>query len=702
MPDPAFAPTPQIDLDSAGSIAQTSTRESTLGEVASADVTGALQTSQITNAISAGTEMLQNAGPVRYQNAGQYIEDNLAILSDPALAQSSLENNQLLSPEEANTNYWQPGMQKFSTPIRAQAAETMSSHQQQINATQDTVARANLGFAGGAVNNFATSALQLADPTQDAMYFIPGVGEEKLYANIAGTLGKSFLAKTAVAAIRTTGEMTRGSLEQNITDAALNAPLGQQKDFATYAEDDLTNIASATALGLGLKGLGKAFGKGVSAFTKLDNATQDHLSNAVSSESPAPINTVLDLDKVVCEKEAQLGGAKLPLEERMELLTNPDAPKSADEVRLDNSNELTQYNNYEDAAKTGNPAAAASLVQRSLGASEEVQRPELQDGDTLHAASEDAQHQAVVDAYRKTTTDLGKDLPGSGLPDDALPLQQGSEHDVHYSEADGRVYKVLKTPEDFGIDPEAKRATPVSYLNRLDLQNKEFGMDNKWEGVNEYGQTIHSQPFIKGTEPTVQEVHDYMRSKGYAPKEHVGATRLLSGIFFPDASKNITDWQKGNIKVSDAETFNFIKDESGKVRPIDLAMSGEPAPRLDPHQIEAQGAQLQQQRALEVKQAHDNGTLGEPVPAKTPIVEPVLSPSPELKEQVELNNKLLGEVEGAHADLIKQLEGDPEKNASQIDQLKEGMEEADEEINRVAKQKSFVQQAVNCALDHGL
>lgn len=489
----------------------------TLMEEAKSTIGSAVNTAVSSDIYYGLRENLENS-PVRYNNAVDYVQKSAQALADP---QNYKPDNKLLSPEEANQTYWQPGMPKFSTPIYEQAAQTISQRQSDQNQRDQTIAKANMGFAGNAGLGLAQSALQLLDPIQDAMFFVPVAGEEQAYARVAKGLSKGLIGKTAATAFRVGGEITRGSLEQNLTDITLNTPLGQEKGLEDYAKEDALNVVSAASIVLGIKGIAKTFSKGSEIFSKLDPATQEHLTNSLSSESPAPINSVLDLDKNVCEMEAQLGGGKGTIEDRSKLLTEEDAPNTSQQIK--------------EAVASNKVAPAVYLGEQETG----VGKPSM----ALY-----------------------------NLTEDILGHPAGS---------------------------------------------------------------------------TVSE-----------------ATLIAKGLVPPDKAPS--------------DLLNRAND------------------------IAQQGKDIQDQRAQQVKNDSDAGLLQ---PKPNPILpEPTsfIEPGADIKAQSEAVNKLLTDTQQAHADLIKTLQEDPEKNSNEIDNLNKGMESADEEITRVSAQKNFVQTAVGCAINNGL
>lgn len=194
-------------------------------------------------------------------------------------------------------------------------------------------------------------------------------------------------------------------------------------------------------------------------------------------------------------------------------------------------------------AHQGSPGTGADLLRGIAGAGTE--------GPIF-----ESERQRQIAAYQSLTHKLGKGLSWNffqGMKE----LVKGGEHTV-YQKGD-RVYKVVREPNEFGtgfgMDYES---TPYDYLHRLNLSNKIFGDDLKWEGgIQKDGKisTVTSQRYLNGTEPTVDEAGKYMEARGF--REVPGA---------PDTWYRAKD----DMLVGDAKTRNFIKTEDGKVHAIDL------------------------------------------------------------------------------------------------------------------------------------
>jgi hypothetical protein len=148
-----------------------------------------------------------------------------------------------------------------------------------------------------------------------------------------------------------------------------------------------------------------------------------------------------------------------------------------------------------------------------------------------------------------------------------------SEHVVFYRETDNRAVKSTY-PGSFGfaIGPNGKTrsATPLYYLRRLELMNREFDADLRLEGIvlgrprfgiedGDRPSIVVSQGWIEAIDansphPSEQEISDYMAKLGFARLEY-----------------STTKWRRESdgIMVFDTKVDNFINSPAGPV-PIDL------------------------------------------------------------------------------------------------------------------------------------
>jgi hypothetical protein len=153
------------------------------------------------------------------------------------------------------------------------------------------------------------------------------------------------------------------------------------------------------------------------------------------------------------------------------------------------------------------------------------------------------------------------------------------EHIVYLRQSDRRVVKCTKPGKfgrghgpkgRYGIHPDA---TPLFYLQRLELMNREFPTDLRLEGIALGGNEGALRPYIITSQrliepadkanpnPTEQEIECFMRKLGF---------KLL-----PDSVYNwIRESDGVRIIVTDTKQFNFITTNEG-IRPIDLVISKE-------------------------------------------------------------------------------------------------------------------------------
>jgi RNA polymerase sigma factor (sigma-70 family) len=219
----------------------------------------------------------------------------------------------------------------------------------------------------------------------------------------------------------------------------------------------------------------------------------------------------------------------------------------------------------EAAASRGSPEAAAHVLGGSArpdepGAGGRQEAAGLLVRNKLLAANRLRAQQELE--YTDLADRLGLLHDDEGIPEGAEHIGQGVEHQVFHKAGDNFVTKLTK-PHEYGISIIGhERATPESYLTRLGLQNRLFGDDIKWKGINGVGQTVTTQPFHErlkdkdGKVVTVSypEIAKSMGDAGFVPTGVHGEWR--------NASEGVT--------VSDAHPRNFVKDAIGRVHPIDL------------------------------------------------------------------------------------------------------------------------------------
>jgi hypothetical protein len=153
------------------------------------------------------------------------------------------------------------------------------------------------------------------------------------------------------------------------------------------------------------------------------------------------------------------------------------------------------------------------------------------------------------------------------------------EHVVYLRRSDLRVIKCTK-PGKFGRGHGAEGkygahpdATPLSYLQRLELLNQEFPTDLRLEGIGlgkpDFGDKEELRPYIVTSQRYI-EPHD---KENQNPTEEQIAARMtkLGFKLLPDSVYNWVRESDGII-VTDTRMPNFILSEEG-IFPIDLIIS---------------------------------------------------------------------------------------------------------------------------------
>ena len=129
-----------------------------------------------------------------------------------------------------------------------------------------------------------------------------------------------------------------------------------------------------------------------------------------------------------------------------------------------------------------------------------------------------------------------------------------SEHTVFPDEKFERVVK-FTLPPNFGAQGS------IPYLRNIVACNRIFGDDIWFHGIlsTEQGPAfVISQPYVDGTEPTLEEVADWFLSQGYVSNGHNRWLHPVTGV-----------------DVADAHTGNLIKSSEGELIPIDLQILNE-------------------------------------------------------------------------------------------------------------------------------
>lgn len=145
----------------------------------------------------------------------------------------------------------------------------------------------------------------------------------------------------------------------------------------------------------------------------------------------------------------------------------------------------------------------------------------------------------------------------------------GQEHDVYEPDDDPLIYKLTKRSA-FGYyasyKPDSgelgmRPATAIEYLDRLLISNEFFGDDIQLEGIGISSggsiYTLTSQPFIEGEAASVEEIRSWLSGAGFmVVDEQVG------GWIHPEE----------RVAVWDAKPRNVVRDNDGRILPIDLIL----------------------------------------------------------------------------------------------------------------------------------
>ncbi len=123
-----------------------------------------------------------------------------------------------------------------------------------------------------------------------------------------------------------------------------------------------------------------------------------------------------------------------------------------------------------------------------------------------------------------------------------------SEHTVFYLEELKRVVK-------FTLPPYFGAQGSIAYLQNIASCNRLFGDDIQFHGILETAEGpvfVVSQPFVDGSAPTIEEVHEWFITNGY---RSIGHNR----------------WKDDSgTEIADAHIGNLIKTSDGELIPIDL------------------------------------------------------------------------------------------------------------------------------------
>jgi DNA ligase (NAD+) len=124
-----------------------------------------------------------------------------------------------------------------------------------------------------------------------------------------------------------------------------------------------------------------------------------------------------------------------------------------------------------------------------------------------------------------------------------------SEHTLIHIAGINRVVK-FTLPPNFGAQGS------IPYLRNIDACNRLFGDDIWFHGIilTEQGPAfVISQPYVDGTEPTLDEVAEWFTDQGYISNGHNRWLHPITGV-----------------DIADAHTGNLIKSSDGELIPIDL------------------------------------------------------------------------------------------------------------------------------------
>jgi DNA ligase (NAD+) len=185
-------------------------------------------------------------------------------------------------------------------------------------------------------------------------------------------------------------------------------------------------------------------------------------------------------------------------------------------------------------------------------------------------------------AETKRIIDPGKLL---ALVGDWKKLGGQSEHTVFVVESSKRVVK-FTLPPNFGAQGAE------AYLRNISASNRLFVDDIRLHGVLETHKGpafVISQPFVKGSEPTLEEVASWFERHGY---RSIGHNRWVN--------------DKTETEIADAHTGNLIKTAEGELVPIDLQVlkEGDAGSSTHHHSSEAKkcaNAQVTVPALLEVR-----------------------------------------------------------------------------------------------------
>jgi hypothetical protein len=158
------------------------------------------------------------------------------------------------------------------------------------------------------------------------------------------------------------------------------------------------------------------------------------------------------------------------------------------------------------------------------------------------------------------------------------------EHVVYLRPSDRRVIKCTK-PGRFGLAHGADGcygrhvpATPLFYLRRIELSNREFPTDLRLEGIAlgkpDFGNKEELRPYIVTSQRLIEPIDVNCQNPS---EEEIAASMMKLG--FKLLPENVYNWvrESDGIVVTDARMLNFILSDEGII-PIDLIIAKYPTP----------------------------------------------------------------------------------------------------------------------------
>ncbi|MCX6878816.1 MAG: NAD-dependent DNA ligase LigA [Verrucomicrobia bacterium] len=228
----------------------------------------------------------------------------------------------------------------------------------------------------------------------------------------------------------------------------------------------------------------------------------------------------------------------------LELAPQPNA-QSSQAIDIDN---ILPYASTDERSDP----SASSRATSAQSPAESLCRRLADDLATSHGANLQERVRQETQSILEWGADTGRMLDPTGF----LEVVQGwqelggqSEHTVFHLEKPGRVVK-------FTIPPNFGAQGGIAYLKNIDFSNRLFGDDIRFHGILNTDQGpafVISQPFVKGTVPTLGEVASWFESNGYHPTGHNRWKNDSSGT-----------------EIADAHIGNLIKTADGELIPIDL------------------------------------------------------------------------------------------------------------------------------------